>query len=178
MTRKSTVTRLKREAATFDVPQTQQEVADAIAAIGIAQRHRDRIQAAMNDELAALRKQYEEQAKPFADEIKARASGVQLWCEAHRDEITNGGKRKSCSMSSGEVKWRMRPPSVAVRGVEAVIDALKSLGLTRFLRVKEEVNREAILADPEAAAAVRGITVSQREDFVIVPHETDLEEVQ
>ena len=177
MTRKK-ANRIKSDAANIAVPQTREEVVEAIAAIGVAQRNRDRVQAAMNDELAAIRQRYEEQAKPFADEIKERGNGVQLWCEAHRDELTNGGKRKSCSMSSGEVKWRMRPPSVAIRGKDTVIEALQSTGLDRFLRTSVDVNKEAILAEPDVAQNIRGITVSQREDFVIVPFETELEEVQ
>lgn len=46
------------------------------------------------------------------------------------------------------------------------------------LRVKEEVNKEAMLAEPDVARTVAGVTVgSAGEDFVIKPFETELEEV-
>lgn len=177
MATKKTTRRIKTAAAEFAIPQSREDVATSIAAIGIAQRERDRIEADMNDALAKLREQYESQAKPFADEIAERTRGVQAWCEAHRAELTQAGKIKTHTFNSGEVKWRMRPPSVTIRAVDMVIDALKSLGLGRFVRTKEEVNREAILADPEAVSAVKGITVSQKEDFVVTPWDTRLEQV-
>lgn len=169
--------RIKREASPFPIPQSREDVAEAIAEIGRRQRERDRIQAAMNDELAVIRQRYEEEGQPHKDAIEGLKRGVQLWCEAHRDELTQGGKVKHREFASGEVRWRMRPPSVTVRGAGVVIEALKFLGLDRFIRTKEEVNKEAILADPDAVKAVKGISVAQTEDFVIIPHETELEEV-
>jgi phage host-nuclease inhibitor protein Gam len=57
------------------------------------------------------------------------------------------------------------------------MEALRKAGLERFIRTKEDLNKEAMLADPEAVASIPGISVSQREEFVIVPIETALEEV-
>ena len=44
-------------------------------------------------------------------------------------------------------------------------------------RQKEEINREAILNEPEAVASVPGIRIDQAEDFVIKPFEALLTEV-
>lgn len=170
-------TRIKTVAVAIPVPQSREQVVGAIAEIGQRQRERERIQAAMNDELAAVRQRYEEEARPHADAITRLSDGVHLWCEANRDELTNGGKTKTASLSSGEVKWRMRPHKVSLRGLDNIIDACKKLGLTRFLRVKEEVNKDAMLAEPDLAQTITGVSISQGEDFVIVPFETELEEV-
>lgn len=168
--------RIKATAA-IGVPQTLEEVNRDIAEIGIAQRERDRIQADMNDSLAAVREGWEVQAAPHAARIKELTAGVQLWCEAHRADLTQSGKVKTAKLASGEVSWRTRPPSVVVRGAELVIEAFKSLGLDRFVRTKEEVNKEAVLLEPEVAKQVRGLTISQGEDFVIKPWDTQLEQV-
>lgn len=170
-------TRIKAEAVQGEVPQSHDEAVDAIAEIGRLQRQRERIAAAMNDELAVIRQRYEAEAKPLGERIRERTLGVQVWCEAHRDELTRGGKTKTAHLASGTVHWRMRPPSVAIRGIELVLDALRRFGLERFIRTREEVNKEAILQEPEAVKDVRGISITQREDFVIVPFETELEEV-
>lgn len=169
--------RIKNDAANHDVPQNHEDVVHAIAAIGEHQRERDRIQAAMNDELATLRESWEAKANPHAEAIKTLAKGVQLYCESHRDELTKDGKTKTARFASGEVKWRMRPPSVVVRGKDAVIEALHQLKLDRFLRTKLEVNKDAILADPEGVRGVKGISIRQREDFVVEPWDTELEEI-
>jgi len=131
----------------------------------------------MNDEIAAIKTRYEAEAAPHNELIKELRAGVQTWCEAHRDVLTKGGKVKTAAFASGEVRWRMTPPSVAIRGVEATMDLLKRLGLARFIRTKEEVNKDAILAEPDAVTGVSTISIKQHEEFVIEPFETSLEEL-
>ena len=171
------IRKIKSDAPRFAIPQNREDCTDYIARIGRAQRERERIQASMNDELAAIRAGYEEQARPHAETIKALSQGVQVWCDANRDTLTMGGKTKTANLASGEVRWRLRPRKVLTRGLEAVIEALQELRLDRFLRPKVELNKEAILADPEGVKHVKGISIDQGEDFVIVPFETELEEV-
>lgn len=168
-------TKLKSPAQTVRVPQTRDEVADAIAQIGRHTRERMRIEAAMGDEIAEVKRRFEEEGQPHAEAMRALQSGVQTWCEAHRSELTQGGKVKTAAFASGEVRWRNTPPSVEIRAVEVVLKTLRSRGLDRFIRVKEEVNKEAILADPAAVAGVAGIKISAGEEFVVVPFETVLE---
>ena len=172
-----TVKKIKQAAAAFYIPQHRDEVAEAIAKIGRLQRERQRIEADMNDELAVAKQKYEDRAAPLNTEIRDLSKGVQAYCEAHRVELTQGNKVKHAALSSGEIKWRTRPPSLTVRGKEAVIELLKKLGLGKFVRTKEEVNKEAILLEPDQAKNVPGISISQGEDFVIVPFESQLEEV-
>lgn len=174
---KTNTTRLRSKAAEFPVPQSKDDCVAQIARIGHHQRERQRLEAAMNDELASVRQRWEEQARPHADAIVAMSRGVQTYCEAHRAELTRDGKVKTYTFASGEVRWRMPPPSVSVRGAEAVIESLERLGLMQYLRTKTEVNKEAILADPQQALAVKGIKISQDEDFVVVPWDTQLEAV-
>jgi phage host-nuclease inhibitor protein Gam len=169
-------TRIKQQAAQF-VPQDRNQVIDAIAEIGRRQRERARIQAAMNDEIAAIKQRHEEAARPHGEAIERLADGVHLWCEAHRAELTNQGKTKTANLASGEVRWRKRPPSVSARGLEKILQTLKDLKLTRFIRTKEELDKEAVLAEPEAVTHIKGLSIKQGEDFVIVPFETELEEV-
>jgi len=171
-------TRIKTDAAQFAVPQTRDEVAEAIAKIGQHQRERAIIEAAMNGDLAERKAAFEAQAKPHADAISELTQGIATWCEANRATITAGGKVKFAEFATGEVKWRLRPPSVVIKGVDKVLEGLKSLGLDRFLRTKEEIDKEAILREPDALKGVRGVSITQKEDFVVVPFETKLEEVQ
>lgn len=169
--------RIKSEAALAAIPQSREEATEYIAEIGRLQRERERIQTAMNDELAAVKQRYEEQAKPLADEIASLSTGVQTWCEANRSTLTRHGKVKHANLASGEVKWRTRPPKVTLRGKDNIIETFRRLNLHRFIRIKEDVNKDAILAEPEVGGTVPGVSITQGEDFVIVPFETELEEV-
>ncbi len=178
--------RVKSLSSPVLVPQSRDAVAQAISEIGIAQRHRQRhrqrIEAAMNDEIAASKLRYETEAQPYNEKIQSLRSGIQIYCEAHRDELTQSGRVKFANFSSGEVKWRFTPPSVSVRAAGATVKRLIEKGLSRFVREKLEVNKEAILAEAEAievlsCAGITGIAIGQKEEFVIEPFETKLEEV-
>lgn len=170
--------RYKTKAAAYPVPQNESEASGFILRIGVAQRERDRIRSRMNDRLASIKSEFEAKALPFKIEIEERTKGVAIFCEANRDSLTRAGKVKFYKFSSGEISWRRCPPKVTVRGVRAVIDRIRSLKLTHFLRTKEEINKEAMLAEPEIARAIDGIKIaSEGEDFVIKPFETDLEEI-
>jgi phage host-nuclease inhibitor protein Gam len=162
---------------TIAAPQTAAECDALILRLGVAQRRRQAIETEMNEHLAKVRESYERDARTWADENTVWAERTQAYCEAHRAELTADGKRKTYRFGSGEVQWRMRPPSVSVRAVEAVIDALKKLGLGRFVRVREEIDKEAVLREPEVAEQVKGLGISQREDFVVKPWDTELEQV-
>lgn len=170
-------TRIKTEAVAITFT-NREEVNAAIAEIGAAQRARDEIQTAMNKELAEVRARYEEQALPHAAVIKELGQGVQVWCEGNRAELTRDGRTKTAKFAAGEISWRTRPPRVSIRGEGIVLEALKKLGLERFIRTKEEIDKQAILADPSAVESVKGVSVSQGEDFVIKPFATEIEEVQ
>lgn len=168
--------RIKSAAASFVCADRDQADA-AISEIGRLQRERETIRIAMNTEMAAAKNRYEAQAAPLAAAIKELSGGIQIWAEANRTELTRDGRIKTAKLGSGEVRWRIRPPSVAIRAMGIVIETLKIRGLERFIRSKEEIDREAILREPEAVGEVKGISISQGEDFVIVPFATELEEV-
>ncbi len=171
-------TRTKSTAAKHPIPQTADETNAMIARIGAAQRERDLIQAAMNEKLEAVKAEFDTQAAPLKAEIETLSKGIQTWCEAHRDELTTLGRVKFHRFGAGEISWRTRPPKVSIRGMAAVIENLKRLSLERFLRVKVEINKDAMLAEPDIATTITGVTIgSAGEEFIIKPNETELEEV-
>lgn len=171
-------TRIKAEAVDHWTPTTQEEAAEAIREIGFHQSERARLQASMNDALQKTRADFEADARPHAERMAELMKGVQLYCEAHRQALTKDGRTKTVPFASGEVSWRLRPASIVVRGADQVIGWLKAQGWTKFVRTKEEVDKEALGRELELAIKVPGLSVSQREDFVVKPFETKLEEVQ
>jgi len=167
-------TRLKAKAQ-IDVPQNDGEAAADIRQIGDMQREQARVQAEMNDAIAHITATYQPKLEAIGKQISGLQEGVQAFCEAHRDDLTNGGKVKTANLITGEIQWRQRPPSVRITGAESVIETLHRLGLDAFVRTKEEVNKEAILNEPDAVKGVAGISiVSGVEDFVITPFEQEV----
>ncbi|EPC0089013.1 host-nuclease inhibitor Gam family protein, partial [Escherichia coli] len=48
------------------------------------------------------------------------------------------------------------------------------MGLERFIRTKEEVNKQAVLAEPDAVKGIAGIKVNKgAESFHVEPFEQD-----
>lgn len=145
-----------------------------IKRIGDLQREASRLETEMNDAIAEITEKFAARIAPIKTDIETLSKGVQGWCEANRDELTNGGKVKTANLVTGDVSWRVRPPSVSIRGMDAVMETLERLGLQRFIRTKQEINKEAILLEPKAVAGVAGITVkSGIEDFSIIPFEQE-----
>lgn len=167
-------TRIKA-AAGGAVPQSKADAMRDIKAIGDLQRELGRIEADINDQIAAITNKAAPRIETLHERLTELQAGVQTWCEAHRVEIC--GKGKSANLVTGEVSWRQRPPSVSITKADDVIARLRGLGLTRFIREKEEVNKEAILAEPAEVAGIKGVkVVSGVEDFVITPFEVDVGE--
>jgi phage host-nuclease inhibitor protein Gam len=128
----------------------------------------------MNDEIAAITDRYTTVFTPLQEQVKSLTAGVQSYCEANRDDLTHNGKTKSGQFVTGTVMWRTKPPSVVVKGVDAVIEALKKFNLDRFVRTKEELNKEAILNEPTAISGIAGLSIKKGvEDFVIEPFEQE-----
>lgn len=167
-------TRIK-STSTVQACQSKADAMRDIKAIGDLQRELGRIEADINDQIADLTKKAAPRIEQLRERLVELQAGVQTWCEANRVEIC--GKGKSANLVTGEVSWRQRPPSVSISKADEVIGRLRGLGLFRFIREKEEVNKEAILAEPAEVAGIKGIkVVTGVEDFVITPFEVEVGE--
>lgn len=166
--------RLKAAAASY-TPQSREQVSVDIKKIGDIQRELTRIEAGANDQIAVIMNQNTPKIEALRAELDVLQKGVQTWCEANRSSITKGSS-KTANLITGEVAWRTKPDSVSIKGVELVLETLKKLKLDRFIRRKEEVNKDAVLADKKAVENIKGISiVSGKETFSITPFEQEIE---
>jgi len=167
--------RARETAEIVDVPQSRSQVVDDIREIGRLQRDIKRLDLAKAEAISAIEERYATESGPLKEAKAAKTHGVRLWCEVNRNDLTQGGKVKTGRFETGEVRWRMDPPSVTVKGTPAVLDQLHRLGLERFIRVNEAVNREAVLEDPAAVRAIKGLSITQDEKFEVIPFEAEPE---
>lgn len=166
--------RIKAPALAELPPQTREDCAVWIKALGDTQRELARVETEMNDAIAEITQTYQPRIDELKAKVAAKQTGIQTWAEAHREELTEGGKTKTANLITGLVQWRQRPPSVTIRGVDAVLETLERLGLSRFIRTKREPNKEAMLNEPEAVTGVAGIKIVQGiEDFIVTPFEQE-----
>jgi phage host-nuclease inhibitor protein Gam len=171
------VTRLKTPAKA-DIPQSRDGCAAAIRTLGDVMRDTERAKAAMNDEIGLITLKHQAQLQALADRQKVLTDGIEVWCSAHRAELTND-KLKSANLVTGEVGWRKRPPSVKIaRGMEPeVIATLEKLGLHDMVRRTKQVNKDAVLSKPDEVRGLSHISiVSDVEDFYVAPFEVEAPE--
>ena len=162
--------KLKRAAETVRAPQNREEAEQMLRRLGEIQREKTVLSAALEETLEAERTRVEAEAKPLTEEAEQLTRGIQLWAEANRPSLTQDGRTKTIRLSTGEIAWRARPPSVKLRDQNTILEFLANKGLFRFIREKREVNREAMLAEPSVARDVPGVTISSEgEEFVVSP---------
>lgn len=154
--------------------QNKEQTMEAIRTLGDTQRELTRIETEMNDAIAEITSARKTDIEALKTRIEALLTGVQTWCEANRADLCKGGV-KTANLITGEVSWRQRPPSVGIRSVDKVLETLRNLKLDRFIRSKEEPNKEAMLADPHAVSGIAGITINSGvEDFAVTPFEQEV----
>lgn len=167
----ATDTRNKRAAE--PVPQTREEAETLLASIGANERRLASAKANRDDEIEETKNLYEQRMKPLEERLDRERDALHRYCEAHRVDLTQNGKRKSVQFKFGKVAWRVRPPSVSLKKPKDVLDRLLAIRSKPFVRTTYAIDKEAMLARPERAEEIEGVTIQrEREDFVITPNKT------
>lgn len=168
-----TATRKKAKAAA-NVPQSREDAVAYVGRIGSIRREISALKAVYDEVVRAAGQKFEADTISLADELKEMETGLQMWCEANRNLLTNEARVKYHDFGTGRVSWRLLPPSVTIRAAENVIEQCKKVGFIQFVRTKDEVNKEAMLAEPDKARLIAGVTIkSGGEVFDIEPMELE-----
>lgn len=166
----------KTKGANAPVPQSREEAAQVIHEIGMLQRQVARAEADMNDEIAAAKNRAEKSTLGLRATIESLTEGLRTWCEANRDTLTENNKRKFADLGTGKIEWRFTPPKVSIRGADEVIARIRTLGLAMFLREKVEIDKEAMLKEPEKARLIAGVSIGREgENFYVEPFESEIQ---
>lgn len=165
----------RAKAVAIAVPQSIEAASDLLAAYGEHANAIAIIDADLKSETAKLKVAAEADAKPHIDGLKTIFQQLQAFGDARRSELLKGGA-KSAELTAGIIGWRIDPPSVKLQSkvkVDDVVDWLKTASrrvFRRFLRIKFELNKQAMLDDPELAAEVPGVTIVRDvEQFYVLP---------
>lgn len=161
--------------AAVPAPQNLNEAAEYVRQIGEAERAIDRANTDMNARIEEVKQPFVEEAKEHQQTLADLVEGLYAFANGRRAELTDQGERKTVTVPTGSFGWRVTPKSIGISDPGAVVKQLKALGLTRFLRVKVEPDKAAMLKEEEVAAAVEGVTVQQHEEFVVKPAQATAE---
>lgn len=168
----------KTKAMSAPAAQSRDEAQQMVAEIGEISRELARQEADLGDALAKVKAEAETKALPLKTRQIDLHEAVQKWAEANRAELTREGKTKTVELTTGKVSWRNRPRKVSLRNVDSLVEYLVEKLDSRFLRIKREIDKEAMLADVGAASKLPGVTIkSAGEEFIVEPFDAQLAEV-
>jgi len=118
--------------------------------------------ASANAQIAAIETKLQASVSPAWEEYRALEQGVSDYALAHQDALLAGQKGQTLALVGGSVVYRKGVPSVVPTEEPAVlIPRLRQLGLARFVRITEGLDKAAILREPETIEGVEGIYIDR-----------------
>ncbi len=161
------------------IPQDRAEAAEFVGKIGLLRIGISAVEARLGEriaviqkELAEIQQKLEEETLPFRTEMETLVDGLFIFFETNSPELTEDGARRSVDLGTGVIGERLNSWKTEIRKAEDVLDELRRTGLERFIRQKEEINKEAMLAtkeDRNLASTVKGVAVVREEEFFVRP---------
>ena len=152
------------------------DVDESLRVIALENAAVKKAEARMNEEVLAIQKRHEEETRGAREKVVANEKQIELYCIEHRDEFV-GSKTKD--LNYGTVSFRNPPAKLTLlHGFtwETVLALLKKLKMDQFVRMKEEVDKDAIkeqLPDAEELAQV-GLRLAQNEQFYYETKEVEI----
>ncbi len=147
------------------------EAAEAQKRIGTLLRQIHACEDQFEKEREVIDKKEDDAIRPLQAEALELGKQVYAFAVQHKTELTDGGTHKTVKlpMRAGSFAWYTTPPAITIENAQEVLQRIKELGLLRFVRTKEEVNREALLQEHTIASTIAGVTVSRQDKFAIKP---------
>jgi len=138
-------------------------------------------QTMLDRDLTAVRAKYETQLTTLGKSLEEKTEVARAYCEANPAEF---GRNKSLACMHGTLGWRTGNPTLKTLAGwtwTRVLAAIQQLRWRRFIRVKIEPNKEAILIARDrlrSKIAQIGLRVHQDETFFVDPNLTALDNRQ
>jgi phage host-nuclease inhibitor protein Gam len=126
-----------------------EELNEALRRINECKSYVGKKQHEYNEEDAKRRKALDDACNPYNAEIEALEIGMEDYCNLNREQVF--GDKKSYELANGIVSFRTTTPAVEKdKGLTwpKILDIIRnSKFVARYVRTKEEINKEQILAD-------------------------------
>jgi len=140
--------------------------------INFATLHRK--EAEMNERLNQIKEDFDEKTKELRYTIDTLSTEISMFCTKNKSDFD---KVRSKEFQFGTVGFRVNPPKVTLLNrkynLKTVLELVKRLYKKAYVRVKEDLDKEAILADyaskklDDGKLAGIGLKVDQDEQFYI-----------
>ena len=159
------ITRIKKSQT--NVPRTIAQANVLLGKLGNTQDEINVIEKDLRDKIAALNAEAEKKLQPLTVQRDVQINAMFTFADPRKVVLTK--EARTITLSSGVFGWRMTTPRVETdRSDEETIALLKRTKNAEFVRIIEEVDRQALLAKRPVIA---GITYVQDDEFFVVPNQ-------
>lgn len=132
--------------------------------------------AAETAKLAEAKRQLDEEYERRLAPLRAKAVGwsqaMHEFAENNRAVLTQAESRKTVRLgNAGEIRWYFKPKKVhlTVKPADLIRELRKRRLLKKFTRVKREIDKDALLDEPDLACSIPGVEIVGGEKFAIKP---------
>lgn len=165
------------------------DLTNAVGSLGNLRSERDRYAGEAQTKITKIQDELQEKIAPLDAKISHVTAEIVHFVKNRKDELFPDPEYKTLKLTTGSLQIRKVPASVKTRTSIALLDKiLEKAGLLNaftnlseklsknFLRIKLELNKEAILADPINAKSKMGIEFNEEsERLYIRPDSIDVE---
>lgn len=144
------------------------EATAAVGEIAALDREIAAIEADLEAEIQMARERAEQRASMPRIRRKSLNDAVCVFATLNKAELFNNAR--TLDLVYGKIGFRLTPPTISQeRGVtkETTIAKCRELGLLDGIRVKEKLNKEALLGWPDERLALVGVVRRQRDEFFL-----------
>ncbi|MBE7439085.1 MAG: host-nuclease inhibitor Gam family protein [Spirochaetales bacterium] len=150
---------------------TRNDLEHAVARMGELQRQKRELENHFNDQIQQLQEELGDRIKPIEEGILAISLGIKAYTDRNRKELFPTDK-KTAELTTGSISYRDKPAAVKTRTSARLIEKILAengmlefynKAVTKFnrvfLRMKLELNKDAILSDPITARKITKIEI-------------------
>lgn len=146
-------------------PRDLSDANTVVAGIGAVLRETRTIETALAERVALLRATADAKLALLGARETALVQSLFVFAEARKTDLTRDAK--TVVLGAGEFGWRMTPMKVVLtKDEQKLIRMLRRRKLARFVRVKAEIDKEALRKE---LPVIDGITYDQHDEFFVKP---------
>jgi phage host-nuclease inhibitor protein Gam len=180
MAPKATTAKKLLDLVRLDPPKTREEATALAVETARLDLEREKANLLLAEKIEALKLEFNLHIESLTNEVDRNGKRLAAWAKAHREEefgskksITLGGHRLIFRMGSGKVEFA--PGKKADDALNALLSHEDESIAERFVRVKSELNKDAVQAAWNGNSVLRGeleaagILVVKEESFSFEP---------
>ncbi len=165
------------------VIETVEEVDQKLLDLGGLKVHISKAEANMNAKMQALRQKFDEETQDDRAKAEFIEKEIEQYCIINHAKFD---RQRTIELTHGSIGFRTNPPKVnqlnKKYSVQTSLELIKRIFTGKYLRTKEEIDKEAILTDyatkaitDEQIAGV-GLRIDQGEKFFCEPKWEEIQE--